>query len=223
MGEKKEKIHQKTDSTTKKDNKNVDGLRCNESYKKEEMNLYESDDYEENLEGTERNVKKKRIVVSIIVTLLIGLATVLWFKGYDIVNYAFTVAAEIAEEDNNEKKDTNIDTNEDIKESNIVLSEEELLNIYDRVHQLANTIIIPEDGLIWGEEEITKKAIEEVLVKLKGNDDELYSELSKWLELDLDNAVDVHNYVWSKLGGSEGRASAINEEAITKVIKVLSD
>ena len=127
------------------------------------------------------------------------------------------------EEDNNEKKDTNIDTNEDIKESNIVLSEEELLNIYERVHQLANTIIIPEDGLIWGEEEITKKAIEEVLVKLKGNDDELYSELSKWLELDLDNAVDVHNYVWSKLGGSEGRASAINEEAITKVIKVLSD
>ena len=57
---------------------------------------------------------------------------------------------------------------------------------------------------------------------LKGKDDYLYKELLKWDDLDFSNAVEVHNYVWEKLGGTVGKAIAINEDAVQALKERLS-
>ena len=91
--------------------------------------------------------------------------------------------------------------------------------IYDEIHKMANSLIIAEDNQIWGEEKITLKRLEKVLLKVKDVDDYLYGELSKWKDLNFDNGVEVHNYVWKKLGGNVGKAIDLNKEGINKVIQ----
>ena len=61
------------------------------------------------------------------------------------------------------------------------------------------------------------------LMKLKGQDDYLSDQLKKWLELDFSNGVEMHNYVWNKLGGNVGKAKALNEEKVEQVIKVMTE
>ena len=87
-------------------------------------------------------------------------------------------------------------------------------DLYYEVHLRANTIIIAENDEIWEEIEIDKGFLNETVPLLKGKDDYLYKELLKWDDLDFSNAVEVHNYVWEKLGGTVGKAIAINEDAV---------
>ena len=47
-------------------------------------------------------------------------------------------------------------------------------------------------------------------------------EYLKWDDLDFSNAVEVHNYVWEKLGGTVGKAIAINEDAVQALKERLS-
>lgn len=205
MGEKKDLESKKTDN-----------IRENGDQSK--VNTVDYNEYEGGQGYNREERKKKVMVISVIVVLLVGLTTTLWFKGYDIVNYVFTIATEKAKEKDEQEK-----VEEVLEEVVTPLTQEELLDVYDRVHRMVNTIIIAEDGLIWGTESITKEGIEDVLEKLNGNDDNLYNDISKWLELDFSNAVDVHNYVWGKFDGSEGRAIGINEEVVEEVKKVLSN
>lgn len=220
MGEKKDLKNQKANNIGEKESKNSTEVKNKNNYQEKDINIKDYNEYEEEQYDNEDARKRKVIIVSIVIVLLFGLTATLWFKGYDIVNYVFTVATERDEEKDKDEKEK---IKEVVEEEVIVLSEEELFNIYDRVHRMANTIIIAEDGLIWGTENITKEGIEEVLTKLKGNDDNLYNDISKWLELDFGNAVDVHNYVWSKFDGAEGRAIEVNEEAIEEIKNVLSN
>ena len=84
------------------------------------------------------------------------------------------------------------------------------------------TIIIAENDEIWEEIEIDKGFLNETVPLLKGKDDYLYKELLKWDDLDFSNAVEVHNYVWEKLGGIVGKAIAINEDAVQALKERLS-
>ena len=92
-------------------------------------------------------------------------------------------------------------------------------DLYYEVHLRANTIIIAENDEIWEEIEIDKGFLNETVPLLKGKDDYLYKELLKWDDLDFSNAVEVHNYVWEKLGGTVGKAIAINEDAVQALKK----
>ena len=95
-------------------------------------------------------------------------------------------------------------------------------DLYYEVHLRANTIIIAENDEIWEEIEIDKGFLNETVPLLKGKDDYLYKELLKWDNLDFSNAVEVHNYVWEKLGGTVGKAIAINEDAVQALKERLS-
>ena len=176
----------------------------------------EDDEFEEELEEESPNGKK---IIVILLVLIISLSTilVLWSNGYEIVNFAFNKVSEINENKKLAKE------NEVTENENIAVVPMDLTQCYQKVHHMANTIIIADDGQVWGQSEITREAVTQMINELKGQDDYLSDELKKWLELDFSNGVEVHNYVWNKLGGNVGKAKALNEEKVEQVIKVMTE
>lgn len=174
------------------------------------------DDFQEDVEEKSSNVKK---VIVILLVLIISLSTilVLWSNGYEIVNFAFDKVSEINEEKNSEKK------NEVVESESTLEATMDLTQCYQTVHHMANTIIIADDGQIWGQNEINREAVTQMVNELKGRDDYLSDELKKWLELDFSNGVEVHNYVWDKLDGNIGKAKDLNQEKIQQVIKSMTE
>ena len=53
--------------------------------------------------------------------------------------------------------------------------------------------------------------------------DYLNKELNKWNNSDFSNGVKVHNYVWSKLGGTIGKAKSLNDVNVQKAINLLNN
>ena len=187
--------------------------------KEEKLDMDEEDGEEEvevDLEEKSSNGKK---VVIILLVLIISLSTilVLWSNGYEIVNFAFNKVNEISEEKEAE------DNKEPVENENIAVAPVDLNECYQRVHYMVNTIIIAEDGNIWGESEMSRDAVTQVINDLKGKDDYLSSELEKWLGLDFSNGVEVHNYVWNKLGGTIGKAKELNQEKVQRAIEVMGE
>ena len=199
-------------------NKKIKEMIDDDEQKSKEGN--ENDDFEEDfqeeLEEKSSNVKK---VIVILLVLIISLSTilVLWSNGYEIVNFAFNKVSEINEEKNSEKK------NEVVESEVIPEATMDLTQCYQTVHHMANTIIIADDGQIWGQNEITREAVTQMVNESKGRDDYLSDELKKWLELDFSNGVEVHNYVWDKLDGNIGKAKDLNQEKIQQVIKSMTE
>lgn len=169
------------------------------------------DDFEEEFQEDfeEKSSNWKKIIIVLLV-LIISLSTILilWSNGYEIINFAFDKVSEISEEKNPESK------NEVVESENIAATAIDLNQCYQIVHHMANTIIIADDGQIWGQSEITKESVTQMVNELKYRDEYLSDELNKWLELDFSNGVEVHNYVWKKLDGNVGKAKKLNEEKI---------
>ena len=221
-------VRERLDETIKLDKREISGNSNEEVIKDEvdanekvilnkeinEINKTEFIEEDEDFERTNFNLKK---LIIILLILIISLSSILllWSNGYDIVNFTFNKVSKITEEKEGKDKER--------VDENIVVTPVDLNQIYDKVHLMANTIIVAEDGQIWGKYEITKDDLIDVKNKLLNNDDYLYNELSKWLELDFSNSVEVHNYVWQKLGGTVGKAEKLNEEKIQEVIKLLSE
>lgn len=199
-------------------NKKIKEMIDDDEQKSKEGN--ESDDFEEDFqeEFEEKSSNVKKVIV-ILLVLIISLSTilVLWSNGYEIVNFAFNKVSEINEEKNSEKK------NEVVESEGIPEATMDLTQCYQTIHHMANTIIIADDGQIWGQNEITREAVTQMVNELKGRDDYLSDELKKWLELDFSNGVEVHNYVWDKLDGNIGKAKELNQEKIQQVIKSMTE
>lgn len=199
-------------------NKKIKEMIGDDEQKLKEDN--ESDDFEEDFqeEFEEKSSNVKKVIV-ILLVLIISLSTilVLWSNGYEIVNFAFDKVSEINEEKNSEKK------NEVVESEDVAQATMDLTQCYQIVHHMANTIIIADDGQIWGQNEITREAVTQMVNELKGRDDYLSDELKKWLELDFSNGVEVHNYVWDKLDGNIGKAKDLNQEKIQQVIKSMTE
>ncbi|WP_370831621.1 DUF6241 domain-containing protein [Clostridium sp.] len=199
-------------------NKKIKEMIGDDEQKLKEDN--ESDDFEEDFqeEFEEKSSNVKKVIV-ILLVLIISLSTilVLWSNGYEIVNFAFDKVSEINEEKNSEKK------NEVVESEDVAQATMDLTQCYQTVHHMANTIIIADDGQIWGQNEITREAVTQMVNELKGRDDYLSDELKKWLELDFSNGVEVHNYVWDKLDGNIGKAKGLNQEKIQQVIKSMTE
>ena len=221
-------VKERLDETIKRDKREINGdsneetVKDNNDSEKEVLVSEEVKDVnkeeitEEDDDFEESNFNLKKFIV-ILLVLIISLSTilVLWSNGYEIVNFAFNKVNEITEEKNAEEKPQ---VGEETVATPVDLNE-----IYDKVHLMANTIIVAEDGEIWGTYQITKDDLSNVKNQVLGNDDYLYNELSKWLELDFSNAVEVHNYVWEKLGGTVGKAEKLNDEKIQEVIQLLGE
>lgn len=221
-------VKERLDETIKRDKREINGEVNEESIKDkneikkevlvseevEDVNKEEITEEDDDFEESNFNLKK---FIVILLVLIISLSTilVLWSNGYEIVNFAFNRVNEITEEKDAEEKPQ---VGEEIVATPVDLNE-----IYDKVHLMANTIIVAEDGEIWGTYQITKDDLSNIKNQVLGNDDYLYNELSKWLELDFSNAVEVHNYVWEKLGGTVGKAEKLNDEKVQEVIQLLGE
>ena len=170
-----------------------------EEFKTVDAKEYEND-YEKDEDDYEEGSSKAKKAIIIIIVLILSLSTVavLWANGYEIVNV-------------------------DNTEENITAEAVDINTIYDMIHRMANTIIIAEDGNIWGKDEITEDNIDKVLYQLNGRDEYLDTELKKWKGLDFSNGVEVHNYVWTKLGGTIGKAKSLDEQSIETIVNSLSE
>lgn len=183
---------------------------------KEEKLDVDEEEFEDDLDDRSSNGKK---IVIMLLVLIISLSTilVLWSNGYEIVNFAFNKVNEISEAKEAEEN------KEAVENENITITPVDLNECYQRVHYMVNTIIIAEDGNIWGESEMSRDAVTQLINDLKGQDDYLSNELEKWLELDFSNGVEVHNYVWSKLGGTIGKAKDLNQEKVQRAIEIMGE
>lgn len=103
----------------------------------------------------------------------------------------------------------------EVDKSKITSSED----IYNLIHKMANTLIVAEDNLIYGEIPINDDSISEAMVFIK--DTNLISEeerevfmniLEAWQEKDYSNGVQAHNYAWKLLRGDIGRAKSLRSE-----------
>lgn len=83
--------------------------------------------------------------------------------------------------------------------------------VLSTMHQMANTKIIAEDGLIWGLKAMTKERVENMKNGLKktglDSDSKLVEMLNRWAKQDFHNCVEEHNYIWDYyLHGTVGKA-----------------
>ena len=163
-------------------------------------------------------ILKRLIIITITVGILLGMV----LGGIKIYDYTQAPNDKTVQENKDNQKDENNEDNE-INEGNIgteaesgqvEISAADLKRMYNYVHFMANTIIIPGDGKIRGTKDITNETIAEALSLVENVDEYLYTEINKWKDGDFDNAVDVHNYVWEKLDGEEGRARSLNKNSI---------
>lgn len=97
-------------------------------------------------------------------------------------------------------------------ETKEVIGGEELddkTKIYTMMHEMANTKIVAEDGMIWGLQPMTKDriaAIREALKKKDPNNKRLFEILDRWENKDFSQGVEDHNYLWKLLDGTVGKA-----------------
>jgi hypothetical protein len=92
-------------------------------------------------------------------------------------------------------------------------------DVYDLIHKMANTLTVAEDGKSSGEIPVNKETVMEAMVIVNTTDvinkDEkaiLLNCLNRWKNGDYSNAVEEHNYVWRKLGGTVGKAVRVKDE-----------
>lgn len=159
-----------------------------------------------------RNIKRGAIVLVIILFaggLIFSLSKLIIYKSQTKVPESNKSIAQIVEKNKADLANTKID------ESKIINSED----IYDMIHEMANTLIVAEDGLIYGEIPINEQSINEAMVIIK--DTELISTkekevclniLQKWKEKDYSQGVQAHNYAWKLLHGNIGRAKELRSE-----------
>ena len=94
------------------------------------------------------------------------------------------------------------------------------------IHSLANTLIKAEYK--WQCSEVTPKTIKLAIKGVEKISDDydrmhLRNSLAKWKRGDFSNAVEVHNYVWAMLNGNVGKAEALDNDAISLIIKKYYD
>ena len=82
---------------------------------------------------------------------------------------------------------------------------------------------VDDEKIIFCLKRLSQEKNKEIILKIEKEDEYISNELSRWLELDFSNAVEVHNYVWSKLGGTVGKAEKLNEKNIEILMSVLSE
>lgn len=162
----------------------------------------------------------RNLIIGFLVVILGG---VLIWKAYD---FGSNDLLGIIENKKAETKTTEQQSSEPPVESSTesqsmsaLKSEEEILNA---MHSMANTLIVPVDGQIWGKEKITKDKITGLISAINNctssHKEELIAILNKWNGGDFSTAVEDHNKVWKLLGGTIGKAASVNEDAVKETI-----
>lgn len=98
----------------------------------------------------------------------------------------------------------------DEEKSNYVKVRDEK-EVYNDMHRMANTKIVADE--VWGEDEINEENLNKVILEVMkcnySDKEKLLQILHNWKTGNFKNAVEEHNYVWEKLGGTVGKAKAL--------------
>lgn len=94
------------------------------------------------------------------------------------------------------------------------------------MHQMANGLIIAEDGEIWGTKEVNTSNVQKILAEAKSlendNDGKVLLRIAdEWSKRDFSNIISDHNFIWQKLSGNVGKASEVNQEAVNNAVERL--
>lgn len=86
-------------------------------------------------------------------------------------------------------------------------------SVYTLMHYMINTKVTSD--VIWGTLDLTKNRVKilinAVTVSNWNDKNKLLGILNRWENGDFSQAVDDHNYVWSRLGGKDGKATGIRK------------
>lgn len=92
-------------------------------------------------------------------------------------------------------------------------------DIYIMIHEMANTLIVAEDGLIYGQIPINDNSINKAMAVVSHSttideDEKLVfmNILQDWREKNFSGGVRAHNYAWKRLNGTIGRAKDLRKE-----------
>ena len=170
---------------------------------------------------TYKKLKKVAIIIGSAIIILGSSFAIGLGLGGSSVNKSLAVnKTEVKEK--NESKDMEMENKEKDYTEKAADNEYNVEQLYYEVHLRVNTIIIAEDDEVWEVIEIDRNFLNNTVPLLKGKDDYLYKELLKWNDLDFSTSVEIHNYVWEKLGGTVGKSIGINEESVAKLKEKLS-
>ena len=146
-----------------------------------------------------RNNRQRRAVV--VISIIVG---VIIFVG------AFTYTMHIINEDIIKNKPANEEVKSGMGFENWKHEDEPDTEVYDVMHEMINTKIEAEDGLVWGEIEITPQQCDRVIKLINdgsyGDEERLLKMLNMWKKGDFSDAVAQHNYLWEILDGTVGKA-----------------
>lgn len=139
----------------------------------------------------------KSIIIITIAVILVGTGS------FVFVNRNFD---KISNKSNKSKELAQIFKKEEIKDK-------DTREVFKKMHEMANTKIIAQDGLIWGEVQPTEEEVNALIQKVSASSyedkEQLLQILNKWKTGDFSNCVEEHNFLWKKLGGQVGKASAL--------------
>ena len=164
------------------------------------------------------NTLKKILIYAVVTVIVLGVG----LFGY---NYYMNYKAGKFEAEKNQKEiEAMVD---DInKEKEAAIDDEETValkspdyypiqKIYDIMHRMANTKIIAEDNKIWGELPIDDNSLGDLKALISEIDyedrDYLLKVITRWEQGNFFEADHEHNYFWTKLGGTVGRAVGVKK------------
>lgn len=166
---------------------------------------------------------KKILIWLIVIVIVLGVG----LFGY---NYYMNYKTGKFEAKKNQKEiegivdDINKDKDKDKDKEELVDKHEEELKspeyypeekVYDIMHRMANTKIIAENDKIWGELPIDSDSLGDIrdLVSEIDYPDRNYllEVINRWEDGDFSQADEEHNYFWTKLGGTIGKAIGVKE------------
>lgn len=142
-----------------------------------------------------KNIKKNSLITIGVITLASIVGIISYTKGLMIVNKNMNKIVEHV----NKGKDTTKD--------------EHISHIFNTMHQIANSKIVAEDGLVWGEIQPTQAVVDGLIKDVNSTDygdkNYLLEILNRWKNGDFSKCVEEHNYLWNKLGGEVGKAKSL--------------
>ena len=159
-----------------------------------------------------KNFFRSKAFITILIIILIPVIGIFSFLFYKQIESGNLSAKSNLSEIKKIDKDLSKEDSTELKDSEYYPVEK----VYDIIHRMSNTKIIAEDNQIWGKIEINPENIESIkslIEKIDYEDkDYMLEVLSRWENNDFSQAVEEHNYFWKKLGGTVGKATALQEE-----------
>lgn len=150
---------------------------------------------------------------------LIGVILGLFLIGGGITYYIINSQTSSTQSQNQEFDTKNKNEKNKVPEKEVTSANYDKKEIFLKMHEMSNTLIIARDGQIWGEIAIDKQNIADIEAMVVSNnnlDDKeekrVLETLAAWKKGDFSNGVDEHNYFWDKLGGNIGRAKELKPE-----------